>query len=240
MKRVCKEAECKCYWQFYDREKDLCGDLSRALAGEGGPMSNVYEAPLNLFAILAFESAARCAEAVGEATDAARWRRAADAIRSVVRQKFWNAAKQQFETRLGASLAPAELSQALGLLANAVPEESRAGVIRKLSAPSDWTKTSLSQSLYKYEALRLAGGEAEQAMLKMMDATWSAMLNEGATSFWEVIEGWKAFYNAGSLCHGWSAIPVYFYWVSRRRFAKFSGRSSSGVRSTRTSGVIIP
>jgi len=102
----------------------------------------------------------------------------------------------------------------LALLADAIPEESRASVVRKLSAPSDWTRTSLSQSLYKFEALRLAGGEAERAMRKEMEETWSAMLDAGATSFWEVSDGWKAFGNAGSLCHGWSAVPVYFYGCS--------------------------
>lgn len=37
------------------------------------------------------------------------------------------------------------------------------------------------------------------------------MLDAGATSFWEMKDGWKDFDGAGSLCHGWSAIPVYFY-----------------------------
>ena len=51
-------------------------------------------------------------------------------------------------------------------------------------------------------------------MRKSLDETWSAMLDAGATSFWEVSEGWKAFGGAGSLCHGWSAVPVYFYGAS--------------------------
>jgi hypothetical protein len=37
------------------------------------------------------------------------------------------------------------------------------------------------------------------------------MLENGATSFWETIEGEAAFDKAGSLCHGWSALPVYYY-----------------------------
>ena len=53
-------------------------------------------------------------------------------------------------------------------------------------------------------------------MRKSLDETWSAMLDAGATSFWEVSEGWKAFGGAGSLCHGWSAVPVYFYGVYPR------------------------
>ena len=199
------------YWQFYDWAKDLSGDLEKALAGEDGSTPGQFESPLNLFAVLAFDAAADCAAFVGETDDAARWRQAANRIRLAVRQKFWNREKGQIDTRLGASLAPAELSQALALLADAIPEENRGDIARKLSAPSDWTRTTLSQSLYKYEALRAAGGAAERAMWKDIDATWSAMLDAGATSFWEVGDGWKAFGGAGSLCHGWSAVPVYFY-----------------------------
>ena len=201
----------KRYWQFYDWEKDLSGSLSKALMGEDAAVRDQFEAPLNLFAVLAFESAARCAEAVRETGDAARWRQAADRIRSAVCQKLWNKEKRQIETRLGGSLAPAELSQALALLANAVPEADRDAVVRKLSAPSEWTPTSLSQSLYKYEALLSAGGSAAEAARREIAEVWSGMLCEGATSFWEVRTGWKAFGGAGSLCHGWSAIPVYFY-----------------------------
>ena len=37
------------------------------------------------------------------------------------------------------------------------------------------------------------------------------MLDEGATSAWETKIGASDFSNAGSLCHGWSAVPVYYY-----------------------------
>ena len=87
----------------------------------------------------------------------------------------------------------------------------RAGVVKKLSAPSDWTQTTLSQSIYKYEALRAAGRVAERALMRSLDEAWSAMLDVGATSFWEVSEGWRAFGGAGSLCRGKSAMPVCFY-----------------------------
>ncbi len=39
---------------------------------------------------------------------------------------------------------------------------------------------------------------------------YGRMLAEGATTFWETEEGWQSFQNAGSLCHGWSAIPAYY------------------------------
>ena len=46
-------------------------------------------------------------------------------------------------------------------------------------------------------------------VLAGIEATWGKMLDAGATTFWETIKGASDFSNAGSLCHGWSAVPVY-------------------------------
>lgn len=35
--------------------------------------------------------------------------------------------------------------------------------------------------------------------------------DKNSTTAWETIEGGEAFENAGSLCHGWSAVPIYYY-----------------------------
>ena len=37
------------------------------------------------------------------------------------------------------------------------------------------------------------------------------MLDDGATSFYETELGEKDFHGAGSLCHGWSAVIIYYY-----------------------------
>jgi len=41
---------------------------------------------------------------------------------------------------------------------------------------------------------------------------WGSMLFSGATTFWETIKGNSDFENAASLCHGWSAVPLYLYY----------------------------
>ena len=48
-------------------------------------------------------------------------------------------------------------------------------------------------------------------ILSDIDRKYGKMLDAGATSFWETIDGGDAFTKAGSLCHGWSAIPIYFW-----------------------------
>ena len=46
-------------------------------------------------------------------------------------------------------------------------------------------------------------------MLGEIRAVWGKMLDEGATTFYEEAAGEKAFNRAGSLSHGWSAVPAY-------------------------------
>ena len=44
-----------------------------------------------------------------------------------------------------------------------------------------------------------------------IDEKYGHMLSCGATSFWETMAGWRDFGEAGSLCHGWSALPAYYF-----------------------------
>lgn len=46
---------------------------------------------------------------------------------------------------------------------------------------------------------------------EFIDGKYLAMIRQGATTFWEVEEGEKAFGYAGSLCHAWSSIHTWYY-----------------------------
>ena len=48
-------------------------------------------------------------------------------------------------------------------------------------------------------------------VIDRLDRVYLEMLRHGATSFWETELGAADFGDAGSLCHGWSAAPVYYY-----------------------------
>ena len=71
---------------------------------------------------------------------------------------------------------------------------------------------------FRYEALLKKDKEFyKDVILEEIDATYFGMLQEGATSFWETLKGDEDFDYAGSLCHGWSAMPVYYYELLEER-----------------------
>jgi len=74
------------------------------------------------------------------------------------------------------------------------------------------TPTTLSMVCFKYDALLLVDrNRYREQILTELDTKYKKMLDWGATSFWETELGEKDFHNAGSLCHGWSAMPIYYY-----------------------------
>lgn len=73
------------------------------------------------------------------------------------------------------------------------------------------TDVSLSMNGYFYDALLSVGDGYGEYILADIEEKYGYMLSCGATTFWETIDGWHAFSDAGSLCHGWSALPVYYF-----------------------------
>lgn len=71
---------------------------------------------------------------------------------------------------------------------------------------------TLSMLAFVYDMILEHDKENGQAfVLEDITKNYTYMLSKGATSFWETIKGEADFHNAGSLCHGWSAIPIYYY-----------------------------
>lgn len=69
---------------------------------------------------------------------------------------------------------------------------------------------TLSMCTFYYDALLSFGKTYESVVLDDILHKYGKMLDAGATTFWETEKGAEDFGGAGSLCHGWSAIPVYY------------------------------
>lgn len=48
-------------------------------------------------------------------------------------------------------------------------------------------------------------------ILDDIEIVYTPMLKSGSTTVWETELGESDFAGAGSLCHGWSAMPIYYY-----------------------------
>ncbi len=83
------------------------------------------------------------------------------------------------------------------------------GFIERLKS-DDLIEVSLSMRAFYYDALLMADKNNKAYVLEDIKTRYKKMLDAGATTFWETELGWMDFEYAGSLCHGWSALPVYY------------------------------
>ncbi len=70
---------------------------------------------------------------------------------------------------------------------------------------------TLSMKCFLYDALLACDKAYMEYIVQDINESYNYMLSKGATTFWETIKGADDFDGAGSLCHGWSALPIYYY-----------------------------
>ncbi len=105
-----------------------------------------------------------------------------------------------------------ELVNSFALICGAVPDEYKNHVAQKLVCSDELTPATLSMLGFKYDALiSVDKDKYKPYILKDIETRFTRMLDNGATSFWETEKGESDFKGAGSLCHGWSSIPVYYF-----------------------------
>lgn len=102
-----------------------------------------------------------------------------------------------------------ELGNSVAILAGLTNDAETTHVAEAILSGS-LCECSLSTKCFKYDALLKADPENKAAVVAEIHRTYKIMQDYGATSVWETIDGASAFGNAGSLSHGWSAIPVLY------------------------------
>ena len=110
------------------------------------------------------------------------------------------------------------LTNALCLLCGAADRHDKQNILKILESngetdlPFKVVPNTLSMNSFRFDALLREDAEKySQTILNEIDRVYGYMLEMGATTFWETIKGSDDFKGAGSLCHGWSALPVYYY-----------------------------
>ena len=83
-------------------------------------------------------------------------------------------------------------------------------LIERLKFDKTLIEATLSMKCFVYDALLKGNIENKQFILDEIRKNYSYMLSRDATSFWETIGGIEES-DSNSLCHGWSALPAYYY-----------------------------
>jgi len=205
------------YWNFYEWRPGVCG-------GETFLKNPPYDSPLNAMVSDAFYCFSKLCEILGNDL-AFTYEELHKKINRAIHEKFYDSNRQVYLTRINnekksivcesgfGKTAPEELhtlTQALMLYVGVVPKELIPVIIDKMLS-EEMIPCTLSGSIYKYDVLLQQGNQYRQFVLDEIEKIWGRMLFQGATTFWETEKGAKDFDSAGSLCHGWSSVPVYLY-----------------------------
>lgn len=188
-------------WNFYEWRDPLCGYYAK----------HETDVLIQAFYVLSLRSAAKLADWSGEIVIAEAYRHRADSVQKAASEAFWDPKECAYRS-FSDEASFSQLANALCILADICPREERDRLAVRLTEENGWIPATLSMMPFVYDALLLTD-RARYApyILDRIDRVYLKMLRQGATCFWETELGADDFGAAGSLCHGWSAAPVYYY-----------------------------
>ena len=107
-----------------------------------------------------------------------------------------------------------KLSNSLAILCGAADSELSKSIGEKLTRDDTLTDITLSMQTFFFDALLLCDkNKYANYILDEIERKYRPMVDYGVGTVWETEEGQSDFDNAGSLCHGWSALPIYYYHI---------------------------
>ena len=185
------------YWNFYEWTKGSDGD------GELEDKPRVYrhDLILNCAYVYASERYEKlCAlRKVGADTEKERVKRA-------IQRHFYDEKRGLYFLSDVDKTGFSQLGNAFAALVGLGNEK----LLTALIEDTTLVPATLSMLGFVYDALLTTGERYQEWIMADIRAKYGEMLQKGATTFWETLEGVETD-KSNSLCHGWSAIPVHYY-----------------------------
>lgn len=193
------------YWNFYEWQPGLEGQIGEA-------EQKRKDLILNAVLSYALQKIAPCFKRIGEVEKSEFCERFSLMLNVGINRTFYDSKKglyKSFEDGEHFSV----LANSMAILCGSAEPTCARQICEKLTeASSDLVPASLSMIGFFYDALlKVDQGKYRNYILDDILAKYKIMLDAGATTFWETCAGEADFGGAGSLCHGWSAMPVYYF-----------------------------
>ena len=193
-------------WNFYEWEEGLEGQLG---SDRKQHEKYDYDLALNTLLSIAISRFIGISERLGK--DACELKEKKAELNANIKKHFYNAERGLYETRRGTSHY-SRLTNSLCILSGVSDKEEAERIAQSLVCDGSLVDVSLSMRTFLYDALLLVDRERYSSfILSDIERVYTPMLNLGNGTVWETVLGESDFDNAGSLCHGWSAIPIYYY-----------------------------
>lgn len=196
---------CEHFWNFYEWTTGSDGWPCNRRASEERRDDETYDLILNAAFALAVEKYMRLMKKLD-----GNFSFPLSEYRAKLKTVFYDADKRLFRlhsdahgySRLGCSMA---------LLAKVTDGDEAKEVARTMLNDESVVDCSLACATFFYDALLDIDSRYEIFVLRDIREKYKYMLDNGATTFWETLNGSAENGGIGSLCHGWSAIPIYYY-----------------------------
>ena len=187
------------HWSFYDWSEGLEGNLYQ----EDGTDSDVMICLLTIYALTAYQKICeKCTLPFAYGDFLTK-------LRTETRKAFFNTERGLFVFKNDGRELYHSLPNSLAITLDLVDD----GEKRKIASAiknNELFRPSLSMRAFEYDALITADYQNKSFVLDEIRKEYKKMLDFGSSTVWETSEGPSAFGNAGSLCHGWSAIAIKF------------------------------
>jgi len=159
-------------------------------------------------------SAETAALALKKRSDAKMFRRFREELTDAINKHLWSAKQKAYIDSIHNDGTPSSVcsqqTNGLAILYKVAPPERARNIARMIvDAPDGVVKVGSPFALF-FTLEALAGEARHDELLSIVRSRWGAMVNAGATTFWETFPGWERQFVSRSLCHAWSAGPTYF------------------------------
>ncbi len=127
-----------------------------------------------------------------------------------IKEVFYNPERGLFTMNAGREQYT-ELFNLWAIMANTVTAEEAEAICDRIVSGA-LSEISLNMKLLKYQVLMAVNTDKyRDHILTEIRKNYNMMLDAGSTTVWETIKGADDFSGNGSMCHAWSAVPVYVY-----------------------------
>ena len=189
-------------WNFYEWRKGL--------DGYGDVGLSEPDLILNGLLSIALQKMSEISEALGVKSF---YGKISEKLNSSIRNAFYDHDKGLFRDRNG-EVSYSVLGNSIAILCGACEKDKAENLCGKLWMDSSLTPVSLSMKCFFYDACLCVDREKYRSyILEDIEKCYRPMVEYGVGTVWETEIGEKDFKNAGSLCHGWSALPIYYYHI---------------------------